>query len=1529
MGKTNRRIRNLVVVVGAVFFLLTLLANSSFVQQKAGAWLVGVVERKTGAHADVGGLRWHLPSDVVLTDVLLDDLEGDTLAFVRRLAVKVEWMPLLRNRRLFVRNVRLFGPAIRLSADSVGGKANYQFLLDAFASGSAKETSLPDICVNSIILRDADISYHVKSEPETEGVLNVNHLQVKNLCAQAALKQLSQDSLSLALRNLSFAEQSGLQLKDLHFRMVANRQGATVADFALKMQGTEIFADSLHASYILPAKGDTSRAFVNSLRLRADMPQSRLVLSDLAAVVPALKDVTTPILLETSFKAADRRLDIAAFSLRTERRDVDLQLKGKADIRDEKKPHLTGTIARCNVTENGWNILTTLLTSVDKMAGTTSKGERLADTGRMIGDRLGKASLKGDFDVSPQSAVLDAVLMSDAGEMAVKGSADSEGNIVADAEARETDLHRLTGLSDLGKLTANAQVKAKADIYKAELYAADFALNIPKAQYKGYTYSPISAEGKYDRGRLKASLGMNDANGAVTADVDWNPSEGKANSSCKVDAEVRNADLHALHLIDSHENTRASFKLKGNVSWKEIESVAGTVEVDDFSLMDEKGEWQVKSLALRSMPDGRRKIFTLRSDNAEGNVSGDFSFADLPEALCRMLNRYEPTLVSALFPEKLQEKASKPSENESNLSLNLQIGSLQGVEKLFGIPLVALRPVDVSGYLFESSDKIDLKVTAPLLQLAEDRFRNVGVELSNNGGPLQIALNLARMSGNNSSIEAGAQVKMENDSAALNLRWNTADASLFSGSLALNTAFAKTPENKLALNINGRPSVMTLNDTEWNLSPFLASVGNERYAVRDFLISSGEQYLSVDGTVNARENRNNPDSLSIVLKEINLGSLVSMAKLDGLSFGGYATGSANVSGLFSKRPHVAADLDVRSLTFCDAPLGNAHAVCGYDENDILFRVSAVDSSAASNHYLSRTVVHGKASVQNRSLDLTVVADSTNLAFVSGLIPLVMTNVKGRASGNLRIAGPFDSLDMEGDLSTGGASFLLVSTGVRYRFADVIRFRPGAIRFDSINLTDDYSNGAVLDGAVTHKKMNDWAYDLHIKDNGALGYYVPDTEQNLYYTTIFGDGTVHVYGDEVEGIHVDVDAKTCKNSLFAINLGSQAETDAGFITFRDRDEVEQARQRRQQREAGATGLQEILRPQLQRRQARRQKENKFAIDIQAHVTPDATLKLVMDASSDDHIRAFGSGNLNILLTGDDVTLRGVYTISYGFYSLSIQDIIHKDFEIVNGSTVSFDGDPMQARLDITAQHMVGSVSLRDLTTDASGMENVRVNCLLRIGGTPANPTLAFDLELPQGTEEQKTLLRSYTATEEQMNLQFVYLLTLGRFYTYDYTQAIDGTQGGMVQSLLNSTLSSQINSLVSSFIPADEWTFSSSIRQDERAAGYEDDDLLGNMEVQGILEGRLLNNRLLVNGNFGYRDNPMYASNFIGDFDVRYLLVPGLNLWLKGYNKTNDRYFSRTALTQQGIGFLFSHDFDYIVPPRAVALSDSLRTDSIP
>ena len=83
----------------------------------------------------------------------------------------------------------------------------------------------------------------------------------------------------------------------------------------------------------------------------------------------------------------------------------------------------------------------------------------------------------------------------------------------------------------------------------------------------------------------------------------------------------------------------------------------------------------------------------------------------------------------------------------------------------------------------------------------------------------------------------------------------------------------------------------------------------------------------------------------------------------------------------------------------------------------------------------------------------------------------------------------------------------------------------------------------------------------------------------------------------------------------------------------------------------------------------------------------------------------------------------------------------------------------------------------------------------------------------------------------------------------------------------------------------------------------------NAEYEGLLSGRLLNNRLLINGQFGYRDNPNATTSFIGDFDIRYLLFPNGNLAVKVYNQANDRYFIKNSLNTQGVGLIMKKDFN--------------------
>ena len=268
--------------------------------------------------------------------------------------------------------------------------------------------------------------------------------------------------------------------------------------------------------------------------------------------------------------------------------------------------------------------------------------------------------------------------------------------------------------------------------------------------------------------------------------------------------------------------------------------------------------------------------------------------------------------------------------------------------------------------------------------------------------------------------------------------------------------------------------------------------------------------------------------------------------------------------------------------------------------------------------------------------------------------------------------------------------------------------------------------------------------------------------------------------------------------------------------------------------------------------------------------------------------------------------GTYTVDHGTYGVTIQNIIKKNFTFNPGGTIIFGGDPYNAALNLQAVYTVNGVSLSDLNIGNSFASNtIRVNCLMNIGGQPRAPQVDFDLEMPTVNADEQQMVRSVINGQQEMNQQVLYLLGIGRFYNQGQNNAEAGQTDQTtlaMQSFLSGTLSTQINSLLSTVIKNDNWNFGANISTGNE--GWH------NAEYEGLISGRMLNNRLLINGQFGYRDNATRATpSFIGDFDIQYLLYPNGNLALKVYNQTNDRYFTKSSLNTQGIGLIMKKDFN--------------------
>lgn len=534
----------------------------------------------------------------------------------------------------------------------------------------------------------------------------------------------------------------------------------------------------------------------------------------------------------------------------------------------------------------------------------------------------------------------------------------------------------------------------------------------------------------------------------------------------------------------------------------------------------------------------------------------------------------------------------------------------------------------------------------------------------------------------------------------------------------------------------------------------------------------------------------------------------------------------------------------------------------------------------------------------RLLSFDIDAHRVPVEFLGPFMSAFTSDVKGHASGKAKLFGTFSDIDLVGRILADSVAIKLDYTNCYYHGTDSVILNPGKIVIPSFRLYDKNGNSAILTGELKHRYFHDPSFTFRITDARNLLCY--DTNQKMnpdWYGTFYGNGNAIVRGWP-GAVSVSVDMTSVGRSQFTFVLNdTHAAEDYRFLTFSDHKKEEAERLK-------ADSIPPLLSSFRKKVEKNADRPSKFMIDIRGSIGPSTLMTLVMDPVAGDKINARGNGNIQVDYDSesDEMQMFGKYILEEGNYNFSLQDLILRDFIIRRGSSISFNGDPFNALLDITAVYRVNT-NLSDLdksfSTDRDlARTNVPVDAVLMVDGELQHPDITFDIELPTLTQDVERKVKSIISTDDMMSRQIIYLLALNRFYTPEYMGST--SNGGELASVASSTLSSQLSNMLGQL--TDKFTLAPSFRSDK--GDFSD------IEVDVALSSRLLNNRLLINGNFGYRDRSTSTTTFVGDFDIEYLLSRSGNLRLKAYNHFNDQnYYLRQALTTQGIGVVYRKDFD--------------------
>lgn len=1299
---------------------------------------------------------------------------------------------------------------------------------------------------NSILIRGGSASYDILDAPMTDSLFNPSHIAVDDLSASVSLKAMESDSLAFIIRKLTFSEQSGFKLSKTKGAVSIGADSTIIRDLRLSTPNSDFIADRISVSSSKNGIPAFAASFGASVTGR-----------DFMAFEPRLSGMTDRIDLSFSGHGDNEGIEIEALSLQSENREMDIAGKGTVVLDGRKISGVTnaGAYGNLNAGFTAWaeDRLGSFGLSVPKVL--RSLGQTSFDVGC---NWLGK-------DLESSATVISGV---GTAQYSISGT---DGRYKGAVRGRSIRLRPITGNRDLG----NCNFDLHSDMaLNSEGLCGTFNGTVGDIVYKKYAYEDVHVSGSFKPGFISSDLKFSDRNGALALDASISNGNVR-NLTARLEADNLNLAAYGLAGQDSMS---VSARLTADLAGKDIDDISGRIVIDSLSYGDAIDGWYMENLTADISNEKNSNSISVIGDFINLSLAGNYRLSTLPLSLSKACADILPT-IGRIVDEKTGISSRKRHDNSFTVDGRLE--NTDFMSKVFHKPVVLNRPATIHLAVLDKEDKCNGTISVPAIRVADEILYDGLITLNSEDGACRAEI--SGLYGENgprqTSLKASALAF--DDIVRTRYFWNN-QAGDVSGSAKTLSQFSGYDRKSGLKSMSVLDSTdITVNGAPWKIAQTVIRSDSGKVNISGLKIGNGAQYLYADGVISP----DSSDILKIAMSRIDLDRTLTMFHANGAQLKGTASGELNLTGV-TGRTAFYGQFEVEDFDFLNSYHGHLDADCRW--NGELQRIDI--NGNMLNGSVETTMLNGYYEPGRNYLDMGIEANHTDLHFLNRWTSNVFREIGGRALGSLNLFGPLDSLDLAGQAVLENGFFIQDAVNTVFLVKnDTLWFEPGRMLFKNVEFYDEKDHDGLMTCILTHDCFKNWRVDMTADVADMQVFNTQKTETNSFYATIFAEGSMALKFDNEKGLAISVDARTAPGTRIGYNPTSGSVADYNFLTIVDRDTIS----------INEDAVTMVL-PDTRR------KSGKTSYDFNIECSEDALIDMSFNSLSG---LFRGNGNISYMYTPQDGTvLNGIYNLSYGQCTLSFEDIIRKTFALQEGSFVRFNGAPNETEINLYTYHNVNSVSIYDLDPSASSNNNVRVRCLMDITGNVQDPQIKFDIDMPNGTSEEKDILASATATEEQRNNQFLYLLTIGRFYTQDYSgQNAYGMTPSTMESIVNSTVSGQINNLLAQVLDSEHITLSSNVS----ASSYLSNDAsnLSNKELEGILEARLLDNRLLVNGNFGYRENTVTnTSNFIGDVEFKYRLFPRQGISLKGYNKANDKYFSKTTLTTQGVGIVFERDF---------------------
>ena len=1475
----------------AIYASIVLLFSLPFMQSALANWTANMLSEQLGSKVEIGSVNLGFLYRVVVNDLTLYEPNGQKMASIARASATINFGELLSNR-VDIGTAQLFGIKATLYKETPDSPPNFQFITDAFSKEEKEEPTPLNLHIGSLIMRHADVTYDVNSVTQQKGKLDPNHLNMHDFGMNVILRCLTDDSLNMNVRRLQGKElNSGLTIHDTSLKLVGNKQQAILTDMNLTMPHSQIVMDSLLVTY---GQWKTNKSF----DFRTTDLNGYVTPCDLAPLYNKLSPLNQTMNFSITAEGNEAEIRVKECNIASENEDMMLRATAVvASPLDKQKRDIHADIHTLRINSNEMQVWADALAPEHQKETLFNTLQEVAYEGTVDYNANGELMSQGNLSTGIGHATYDLTY-------------DKEHFLMGTLSGDSINIGKLQNDERLG--TTSFDLDLAINLENTQPFPVGKATGtIYNIHYNGYNYQNINLDARSTTTQISGTASIDDEN--VKADADFAYTD-HPTKDISLNVLLEYFKPNNLNLTDEHIGE--SLSLNGAIQMQGIDfkHLYGNAMLEDINLTTPSNEYHLDGIMLQAehLENGESR-YVVKSDVVSGTIQGETTLTDIAQSFIQQLSHHLPII----FKPQTEDHVS----STAHFTYDLTMADAPILHHFIDANYSIGTPIRIFGNLNAAEDKMSFQLDAPDVIYEEKPYNDIAVACNSTYDNMNVHAIASTFKESDdedipsTSTKFDVMADVHNNRIVSDLYVNTTGSNNIMLQLLPIVQLSDSMGN-MKTDIALRKSTAVVNDTAWTVSPATISFYKKNIECHNVRIANNNtnSFLAIDG----KASDSPTDSLVATLNNLEITYIMSLVNWNVVRFAGKASGRAVVNNVLGGGvPDVRTNLYVEDLSIQEGPLGDANITAHWDKDvdGIIVDGRMVDLYQVPDGLTGRkrnvtgiTTVNGWISPTKNDMRLDVNTHNTNASFIHGFLGGVFKEVSGYVTGPVSIIGPFNNVNILAD-AVPTMNLRLRATNVPYHIeGDTIHIRPYLFDFPNISIYDRFGHRSVLNGQVTHRNMKNFAYHFQTDLHELLAYDEKEFNSDKFLATVFADGDLTIDGSDGHPLYVNANVTPTRGSVFAYDAATpDAITGSSFIEFRDRDSV-------------MTLNPQALNPRLEERpvvkdslaivkEAKKNYNSDIFINFNINLTPACEVKLRMDNIEDGYMRTFGNAQLKASwYNKGSFQMFGNYNISSGSYRLYLQDIIFRDLALQPGSLVEFNGNPFDANIHLICHHTINSVPLSDLTSTTAFSQNnkVKVICILDITGKLGNMDFKFNMDLPNVNEETRQLVRSMINSEEEMNTQMIYLLGLGRFYPNEYARANgNGNSEQAMNSLLSSTLSGQINQMLSNMIGRDSnWNFGSSLTTGEK--GWDD------LDVEGILEGRLLDERLLINGAFGYRDNAMTnRSSFIGDFEVKWRMDKKGNLYVKAYNQTNDRYFTKATLNTQGVGLSWRRDFESI------------------